>query len=140
MAGIEVRTHAWPLILVKFDAEQTMDDCEAFIRAMEDVHARDESYASISYMKRYSSDRLQVRRIGEWMKGARADTARLCVGTGIITRSTTFRFLLSSIFLIKPMACPYQVCTSFADAFRFVDEQAKGRGVRVPRIDNPWSD
>jgi hypothetical protein len=140
VAGIEVTTSAWPIVLVKFDADQTMADCEVFIRKMEEVHARRQRYASISYMKRYSTDRKQVRRVGEWMKEARKDTADLCIGTGIITVNSAFRFVLSSIFLIKPMACPYKVCASFDEAYRFVEEQSRARGLALPSLVNPWRD
>jgi hypothetical protein len=138
MAGVDIVLEHWPVVLVKFDADQTMDDCERFIGAMDSIHRRREPYASISYMRRYNSDRQQVRRVAEWMKASAADTERWCIGNGIITRSLGFRFLLSSIFLVKPLVCPYQVCGSFDEAWRFVAEKGRKRNLTIPPVPNLW--
>jgi hypothetical protein len=139
MAGVEVVIDHWPVVLVKFDDDQTMEDCERFIAAMDELHSRQQPYASISYMRRYSTDRAQVERVAAWMKRSAEDTRRFCVGTGIVTQSLGFRFLLSSIFLVRPMACPYQVCRNFEEAWRFVSDQGKRRGLLVPQVPNVWN-
>jgi hypothetical protein len=138
MAGVEIVVDHWPVVLVKFDADQTMVDCERFIEAMDAIHRRREPYASISYMRRYNTDRRQVRRVAEWMKSSAEDTKKWCIGTGIVTQSIGFRFLLSSIFLVKPMVCPYQVCGSFAEAWRFVSGEGRKRNLVIPAVPNVW--
>ena len=77
MAGVDIVLEHWPVVMVKFDAAQTMDDCERFIAAMDSIHQRREPYASISYMRRYNSDRRQVMRVAKWMKSSAEDTQRL---------------------------------------------------------------
>jgi len=139
MAGVEVTTEHWPVVLVKFDAQQTMEDCERFMRGMDAIHRRKQAYASISYMRRYATERAQVQRVAQWMKDTAEDSKRWCVGTGIVTQSLGFRFLLSSIFLVKPMPCPYQVCSSFSEAWRFVHEEGRKRGLAVPQVPNIWN-
>ncbi len=139
MAGVEVTIDHWPVVLVKFDADQTMADCERFMRGMDEIHRRKLPYASISYMRRYNTDREQVQRVARWMKDHAEETRRLCVGTGIVTQSLGFRFLLSSIFLVRPMPCPYQVCGSFDEAWRFVRAEGRKRGLEVPTIPNIWN-
>jgi len=138
MAGVEVSTDHFPLVLVKFDADQTMEDCQRFMDAMDAIHRRKRPYISVSYMRRYNTDREQVRRVAEWMKANAELTRELCVATGIVTRSLGFRFLLTSIFLIRPMPCPYQVCGSFAEALAFVRKEAGLRGLAVPSVPNVW--
>jgi hypothetical protein len=138
MAGVEISTDHWPVVLVKFDADQTMEDCERFMDAMDAVHRRREPYASISYMRRYNTDRQQVQRVARWMKENAGHTEQWCVGTGIVTQSLGFRFLLSSIFLVRPMPCPYQVCGSFGEAWRFVYTAGATRGLAVPNVPNVW--
>jgi len=139
MAGVEISTDHWPVVLVKFDADQTMEDCERFMRVMDAIHARKAPYASISYMRRYNRDRAQVQRVAGWMKDTAELTQRYCVGTGIITQSLGFRFLLTSIFLVRPMSCPYQVCAGFDEAWRFVRDQGTRRGLAVPPVPNVWN-
>jgi hypothetical protein len=139
MAGVEVSTKYWPVLLVKFDGEQTMRDVDYFIAEMNAVQARKEPYASISLMRKYSNERSQVQRVAHWMKETAAATREYCVGTGIVSKSLGFRFLLTSIFLIKPMPCPYQVCSSFDEALAWVRKLADARGLAVPDIPNLWN-
>jgi hypothetical protein len=139
MAGVEVSTKYWPLLLVKFDGQQTMDDVDYFIREMNAVHARNAPYASISLMRKYSSERVQVQKVAHWMKATAEATRQMCVGTGIVSQSLGFRFLLSSIFLVKPMPCPYQVCSSFDEARTWIARQAAGRGLELPEVPNLWN-
>jgi hypothetical protein len=138
MAGVDVVIDHWPLVLVKFDANQTMADCDRFIDAMESIHRRKQPYASISWMRKYNTDREQVQRVAEWMKSSAEDTRKWCIGTGIVTQSLGFRFLLSSIFLVKPLVCPYQVCRSFNEAWQFVSAEGQKRNVIVPPVPNIW--
>jgi hypothetical protein len=139
MAGVELDSSHWPVVMVKWDVDQTMDDLQRFMDGMDAIHRRQERYVSISYMRKYATEPAQVRRVAEWMKATADDTRRWCVGTGIVTRSLGFRFLLSSIFLIRPMACPYRVCASFDEAWRFVHDEGQRRGLAVPPVPNKWS-
>ena len=139
MAGVEVTTEHFPVVLVKFDADQTMEDSQRFLDAMDEIHRLKQPYVSVSYMRKYNTDPKQVRRVGEWMKANAPLTKEYCVATGIITQSLGFRFLLSSIFLIRPMPCPYQVCASFAEAATFVRAQAARRGMLLQAIPNLWN-
>jgi hypothetical protein len=93
---------------------------------------------SISWMKKYATDPKQVSRVAHWMKETGHLSTKYCLGTGIVTQSLGFRFLLSSIFLIKPMPCPYQVCKSFAEAFTFVTGEATKHDLALPAVTNPW--
>jgi hypothetical protein len=139
MAGVEITTEYWPLLLVKFDGEQTMRDVDYFIREMSAAHARKTPYASISLMRKYSSERSQVQKVAQWMKATAETTRQYCVGNGIVSKSLGFRFLLSSIFLVKPMPCPYQVCSSFDEALTWVRDVASRRGLEVPPVPNLWN-
>ena len=139
MAGVEVNKEYWPMLLVKFDGEQTMRDVDYFLREMAAAQARKEPYASISLMRKYSSERAQVQKVAQWMKSTADLTKEYCVANGIVSQSLGFRFLLSSIFLVKPMPCPYQVCASFDEAMRWVRSIADGRGLALPSVPNLWN-
>lgn len=139
MPGVEITTEYWPMLLVKFDGQQTMRDVDYFIREMNAAHARKTPYASISLMRKYSSERTQVQKVAQWMKSTAALTREYCVGNGIVSQSLGFRFLLSSMFLVKPMPCPYQVCSSFAEALSWVRGAAEARGLAVPSVPNLWN-
>jgi hypothetical protein len=139
MAGVEITTEHWPLLLVKFDGEQTMRDVDYFISEMSAAQARRVPYASISLMKKYSSERNQVQKVAQWMKKTADETKRWCVGNGIVSQSLGFRFLLSSIFLVKPMPCPYQVCSSWDEAVSWIRGVAGKAGLAIPSAPNIWN-
>src|SRR3954464_6183138 len=113
MAGVEGTNPHWAPLLGEVGGEQTMSDVDYFIREMNAAHARKTPYASISLMRKYSSERSQVQKVAQWMKSTAELTKQYCVGNGIVSQSLGFRFLLSSIFLVKLMSCPYQVCSPF---------------------------
>ena len=139
MAGVEISTQHWPLLLVKFDGQQTMRDADYFISEMSAAHARKTPYASISLMRKYSSERSQVNKVAQWMKATADETRRWCVGNGIVSQSLGFRFLLSSIFLVKPMPCPYSVCSSWDEAMTWIQGVSSKSGLAVPPVPNPWN-
>ena len=56
-----------------------------------------------------------------------------------VSQSLGFRFLLSSIFLVKPMPCPYQVCSSFDEALTWVRDIAARRSLALPPVPNVWN-
>lgn len=139
MAGVEVNTEHWPMLLVKFDGEQTMDDVDFFIAQMKKAHARRERYASISLMRKYANKREHVQKVARFMKETYDATRELCVCNGIVSQSLGFRFLLSTIFLVKPMPCPYNVCASFDEAMSWVREVAAKKDFVVGEVPNIWN-
>ena len=107
---------------------------------MKTVHARKERYVGISYLKRYNRDKPQVDRIARWIKETEEVTRTYCMAAGMINDSTGFRFLLSAVFLIKRMPCPYQVCATFDEAVKFVRKESEPRGLVLPPVPRPWAD
>ncbi len=73
------------------------------------------------------------------MKETEANVRAYCIGTGIVTQSLGFRFLLSAIFVVKPLACSYEVCGSFDKALGFIRHVSASRGLKLPdRVTCPW--
>jgi hypothetical protein len=138
--AIDLVTDQWPFLFTRFDGEQSMSELEAYIRRVDAMHARREPYVGISYLKRYSRERPHLERIARWLKDSETVTRQFCLATGMVNNSVGFRFLLSSIFLIKPMPCPYHVCGSFDDAVAFVRRHATEHGLVLPAARRPWPD
>ena len=129
----------WPLVLCKFDGEQTIEEVDAYIRRFDAVHARRRPYVGITFMKRYVRGRAITDRMGRWLKESERATRDYCLGAGLISQSATFRFALSAVLLIRPMVCPYNVSSRFADAESYVRAIAAQRGLGLPPvIVNPW--
>jgi hypothetical protein len=138
--AIDLVLDQWPFVLTRFNGDQSQEELESYIRRMGQVHARKERYVGISYLKRYSRERAYVERIARWMKESEPVTREYCLAVGMINPSIGFRFVLSGLFLIKPMPCPYQVCATFEEAVTFVRQQATRHGLSLPTARCPWND
>jgi len=139
MGGIQLDERQWPMVFTCFDGENSLDELEVYIRSFDDIHRRKKPYATISWMRQYSRDPKQVERVRRWMKDTEADTRAYCVGTGIITQSFGFRFVLSAIFVVKPLPCPHDVFSGFDKALEFIRGVSEKRGLHLPaQIDCPW--
>jgi len=131
----------WPYVFTRFDGVQTLADLDAYIARMErEVHKRKQPYLGVSYLKKYTRDKEVVERMQKWMSATKQFTRDYCVAIAMINSSTGFRFLLSAIFLVQSMPCPYEVCGTYADAIAFVDGQAEKRGVLHKPPKPPWPD
>ena len=84
------------------------------------------------------------QQISQFMQGlpsCETLTEMLCAGAALINTSAAFRFVLSAVFLIKPLAVPYQVCGKFADAEAFARKMAPTKHIVLPpRLRCPWPD
>ena len=72
---------------------------------------------------------------------AEQHTRTYCIATAMVTQSMGFRFVLSSVFLLRPLVTPYTVCGTVAEALAFVQREARKREMPLPAtITNPWPD
>lgn len=131
----------WPYVFTRFDGVQTLADLDAYIARMErEVHKRKQPYLGVTYLKKYSRDKEVVERMQKWMAATKSFTRDYCVAIAMINSSTGFRFLLSAIFLVQSMPCPYEVCGTYAEAIAFVDKEADKRGLAHKLPKPPWPD
>jgi len=138
--AIELVTEQFPFVFTRFEGEQTASELDAYIKKMDAVHARRERYVGVTFIKSYTRDRKLVERVARWMKETEQVTRDYCMGVAMINDSIGFRFLLSAIFLIKAMPCPYQVCGTFDDAMAFLRAAASSAGLALPVARRPWAD
>lgn len=114
------------VMLTIFDGEQTADDVDRYLEKLDELHARDRTYLGVSLMLRYAAPRDQMMRIGRYIADNEETVARSCAGTAIITPHVGFRFLLSSLFMIRRMPNPYTVVSDPDAAFAWVRERGHG--------------
>jgi hypothetical protein len=140
MAAIALKVEQAPFIFSKFDGEPTNEELDDYIERFEAVHQRQEPYVTVAFMKRYARNQAHISRIARWMKEREDVARRYCIAACILTPSPAFRFILSAIFLIKPMPCPYQVCATLDDAVTFAQREAERRGLKLGTPHWPWDD
>jgi len=131
----------WPYVFTRFDGIQTLPELDAYIARMDaEVHRREQPYVGVTYLKKYSRDKEVVERMQKWMAATRKLTREHCVAIAMVNSSTGFRFLLSAIFVIQSMPCPYDVCGTFDEALAFVQKHANKRGLALTAPTRPWPD
>ena len=141
MAAIELDIE-WPFVYSKFDGEQSLEDFDRYIEEFKRaVHVRREPWVGVNWLKRYTTARPAVQRMASWMKESEENARQYCVATAMVTKSVGFRFVLSSVLLIRPLVMPYIVCATFDEAVAFLRGHADKRKLLLPPIvRKPWAD
>jgi len=138
---ILLATEQWPVVFAKLDGEQTVADLQAHFAEFEAVLGRKQRFAQITWLKSYSRDPELNKTTAKWFKQREKAMKETCVGVAHISSSLGFRFVLSTVFLLKPLPVPYTVSPSFADAMEFVRGQASKYGLALPAdVKRPWAD
>ena len=124
MSSIVVDSAQWPVLRVAWDGEQTDADIDAYFRETLRALERKERYVTITWMRKYKNTREHQKRIAAFIAETEAATKQYNQAAAIITRSLAFRFVLSTVLLIKPIPVPYRVCATFAEGVEFVREKS----------------
>jgi hypothetical protein len=119
VSAIEIRLNQWPVCFVKWDGESTPADLEGYIASFNKLHDRRERFAIISYIKRYKTDRDVVARIGRWFQEVEPLIRTYWASNAMVSPSPGFRFVLSGVYLIKPLPIPSRVCATPEEAIAF---------------------
>src|SRR4051812_25841112 len=101
--SIEIVTDQWPVCFVKIDGEQTLSDFEGYIDAFNRLHDRRERFAIVSYVNTQKTNRQIVARVGRWFKEIEPLIHAYWVCNAMVSPSPGFRFVLSTVYLIKPL-------------------------------------
>jgi hypothetical protein len=131
--SIVVDTAQWPIVQTVWDGEQTVEDVNRYIDDVKRIYARRDPFCTITFMKKYKASPEIRKRISEMMAHTEGDVKKFAICSAMITPSTAFRFVLSTVFLVKRMDTPYQVCANFEEALAFCRTEAQKRKVVLPR-------
>jgi hypothetical protein len=126
MSSIEVITNQWPVCFIKLDGEQTAADMETYISAFNHFYDKKQPFAVISWLKKYSAKGELVARVGKWFKETDPLIRKYWVSNAMVSQSAGFRFLLSAVFLVKPLPIAYKVCAAGEEAIAFTRVSWKG--------------
>jgi len=129
MSSIVLNTEQWPVCFFKLEGEQSYEDYESYIQAFNRFYERKEPFCIISYIKSYRSKPELISRTGRWFKETEPLIKKYWVSNAMLSESAGFRFLLSAVFLIKPLVIPSRVCATSAEAMSFTRGELRQRGV-----------
>jgi hypothetical protein len=138
--AIDSDLSSFPLVFTRFDGVQTRDELEAYIARMNPIHARKQPWVSIVIVNNYIRDLWFLRRMASWIKETDQAVREHCLAVALVTSSSGLSFVLSTVFLMQPLRCPYLVCRTMDEANAFVRAQAAKRGLSVPAAKPVWDD
>jgi hypothetical protein len=107
---------------------------------MAPIHVRKEPWVSIVIINNYSRELWFLRRLASWIKETDQPVRDYCLAVAMVTSSAGLSFMLSTVFLMQPLRCPYRVCKSLDEARAFVRSQAAHRGLSLPDAKPAWAD
>jgi hypothetical protein len=132
MPVMDVDETEWPLLVQTFDGHQSDGDLAYFEGRMLDVFARNEEFVTLCLVRKYDTNFVHIRRLGEFTKEHRGAFQLNCKGSAIVIPSPSFRFILSSFYLMVPMPHPTLVCEDVARAEPWLVHRLKEAKLPIP--------
>jgi hypothetical protein len=130
--AIELNVKQWPVCFIHLEGDQTEAEFEQYIAAFNRFYERRELFSIVSHLKSYRSNPQLVARTGRWFKDTEPLIRKYWLCNAMVSQSAGFRFLLSAVFLVKPLAIPYRVCSTGDDALSFTRDEWRKRGLAPP--------
>jgi hypothetical protein len=126
---IRVDATDFPLVVQTFDGKQTDQDVDEFLAQMSAVYARGEPFVTLTHIRDYALILSHVGRIGTHVKTFRRE---LCRASALVVPLPTFRFILSSFYLVYVPPNPVVVFDHSGPAEDWVLQRMRDEGMRVP--------
>ena len=120
---VEINSSQWPVVFIKLDGLRTVDDFEPWIHAFDRLYERKERFSIVTYLKTYASSPEVIGRVGRWWRETEPLIKQYWVSNAVVTSSAGLRFLMSAVYLVKPLPIPNRVCASADEAIGFTRAQ-----------------
>jgi len=124
--AIEINVDQWPVCFVKIDGDQKLADFEGYIATFNRFYERGERFAVITYLKEYTVKGEIISRVGRWFQETEPLIHRYWASNAMVSPSAGFRFVLSAVYLVKPLPIPNRVCASKEEAVTFTRQSWTG--------------
>jgi hypothetical protein len=131
VTSIEILTEQWPVIFIKIDGEQTIADFEAYIDTFNRFYEKETPFSIVTLVRKYSANPHIVSRVGRWFKDTESLITKHWISNAMVSQSAGFRFVLSAVYLIKPLPIPSRVCATPDEALAFTRASWMSRGLTV---------
>jgi hypothetical protein len=120
---VEINSAQWPVVFIKLDGLRTVADFEPWIHTFDELYTRKERFSIVTYLKSYASSPEVIGRMGRWWRETEPLIKQYWVSNAVVTSSAGVRFLMSAVYLVKPLPIPNRVCTSPDEAIGFTRAQ-----------------
>ena len=118
------------LVLGTFTSPLTDAAFEAFLGDLDVIYQRRKRFVFVLDASRMPDVSVpQRRRQAQWMKENEALFRRYLIGVAFVFSSPALRFVLSSIFLMRPLPVPYTVCSTQEEALAWAGQALRKAGI-----------
>jgi hypothetical protein len=126
---MRVDATCFPLVVHTLDGKQTDEDVDAYLRDVAQIYKRRQPFVAITYVKDYAMIWSHIGRLGAQMKQMPME---YCKGAALVVPFPTFRFILSSYYLIHVPPHPIVVFDDAPPAEAWALQKLKDEGLPVP--------
>jgi hypothetical protein len=131
MGVMDIDDRDWPLVVQTFDGLQTDADVDRFLLHKAEIYARGAPFVSLTYVGTYSLNYAHVARFAEATK-LDPQSKLLCRGSAIIVPAPSFRFVISSFYLMARIPYPHIVCDDAASAESWLRVRLREAQLPIP--------
>jgi hypothetical protein len=126
-----VDTSTFPLVVTFLDGKQTDADVDEYLREVSAIYLRGESFVTIAHISDYAMTLSHVGKIAETMKRL---PIHFCKGSALVIPFPTFRFILSSYYLLHVPPHPVVVFEHRQQGEQWALQRLKDVGLPVPQV------
>lgn len=126
---MRVDATGFPLVRQILDGKQTDEDLDAFAHDLGQVFARREPFVALIHIRDYAINWSHLGRLASKMKHM---PSRYCRGAALAVASPTFRFVLSSYYLLHMPQHPVVVFDEVPPAEAWALQKLKDEGLPIP--------
>jgi hypothetical protein len=126
---IRIDTTSFPLVVTILDGKQTDADVDEYLREIAKLYARGDSFVTLAHIQDYAMTLSHVGKIAEAMKRL---PIHHCKGSALAIPFPTFRFILSSYYLLHVPPHPIVVFEQRRQAEQWALQRLKDVGLPIP--------
>jgi hypothetical protein len=130
--SIELDESHWPLVIHTLVGRPTTEIVEAFIKRLDKIHAKNERFACLIFIRLNRPDFAHVARLGSWAKQNQELSRRWNAGSAIVLGSPAMRFIMSAFYLVAVPPSPIVVFEEPEQAKSWLRRRMTEEKMRVP--------
>lgn len=122
--AIEFDEGGWPVLVVRFHAQPTDDEFEAYLARYDEIIQSAKRY-SIVYVTMPTAPMIKAKHArmqAKWIKEHQDVIGRICTGVAFVLPSVVMRGALKAIMRMAPMPVDFTVLDSEAEGVRWARE------------------
>lgn len=126
----EVDEQHWPLVVVRFTGNMTLEEMERYIARQDGLIARKQPMLNLVIGEQLVLWETRVlRRMTEWTSANLEDQRRYSRAVALVITTPVARGMLKAALWMQPMPQPYQVCATVEGALAWLRGRAVEEGL-----------